>query len=171
MGSTWKTLKDLTFKPGSSQNGRFREETGGRELPSQNESLPFKTGELEHMNYPCKRSNQEMYKFGRLLAKFSTKHGIMLLQFISFIWKVRHKNFWKKKEKGHLKSFQIWSFFGGLLLPPWGWQNYRKKLNKLFSLKFSLKKETASFQHKILLNLRFCYNLLYIKEYEAAGLW
>ena len=36
VGSTWKTLKDLTFKPGSSQNRRFLKETGGRELPSQN---------------------------------------------------------------------------------------------------------------------------------------
>ena len=52
MGSTWKTLKDLTFKPKSSQNGRFLEETGGPELPSKNGSLPFITGELEHLIQP-----------------------------------------------------------------------------------------------------------------------
>ena len=34
--STWKTLKDLTFKPGSSENKRFLEETRGQELLSQN---------------------------------------------------------------------------------------------------------------------------------------
>ena len=34
--STWKNDKDLTFKPGSSQNRRFQEETGGRELSCQN---------------------------------------------------------------------------------------------------------------------------------------
>ena len=45
-----KYSKYLTFKSGSSQNGRFQEKTGGRELPYQNESLPFKTGELEHMH-------------------------------------------------------------------------------------------------------------------------
>ena len=39
----------MTFKSGSSQNGRFQGETGGRELPTQNGSLSFKTGELEHM--------------------------------------------------------------------------------------------------------------------------
>ena len=39
----------LTFKPGSSQNGRFQEGPGGRELSSQNENFPFQTGELEHM--------------------------------------------------------------------------------------------------------------------------
>ena len=50
MGWILKTLKDLTFKPRSFQNRRFLEETGGQELPSQNESLPFKTGELEQMN-------------------------------------------------------------------------------------------------------------------------
>ena len=43
--------KDLTFKPGSSQNGRFQEETGRRELSSQKGSLPFKMGELEHMQF------------------------------------------------------------------------------------------------------------------------
>ena len=32
------------------QNGRFRDQTGGREETSQNESLPFKTGGLEHMS-------------------------------------------------------------------------------------------------------------------------
>ena len=31
------------------QNGRFRDQTGGRETASQNGSLPFKTGGLEHM--------------------------------------------------------------------------------------------------------------------------
>ena len=35
--------------PGSSQNGRFQEEMGGRELSSQSGRLPLKTGELEHM--------------------------------------------------------------------------------------------------------------------------
>ena len=37
------------FKSGSSQNGRFSETTEGRELSSQNSKLPFKTGELEHI--------------------------------------------------------------------------------------------------------------------------
>ena len=46
--STWKIHKDLTFKPESSQNGRFQEETGRRELFTQNGSLMFKTEELEH---------------------------------------------------------------------------------------------------------------------------
>ena len=50
MWSTWKTHEDLTFKPGWSQNDTFEEETGGRELSFQNKSLPFKTGELEHMH-------------------------------------------------------------------------------------------------------------------------
>ena len=35
--------------PGSSQNGRFQEEMGGRDLSSQSGSLPLKTGELQHM--------------------------------------------------------------------------------------------------------------------------
>ena len=52
--STWKIHKCLTFKPGSSQNGRFQEEKGEQELSSQNRSLPFKTAESEHMNdEPC----------------------------------------------------------------------------------------------------------------------
>ena len=50
MWSTWKFNKYLTFTPGLSQkNGRFQEETWWRELSSPNVSLPFKTGELEHM--------------------------------------------------------------------------------------------------------------------------
>ena len=38
-----------------SQNGRFQEETGGRELSFENGRLPFKTGELKHMVL-CKSS-------------------------------------------------------------------------------------------------------------------
>ena len=38
------------FKPGCYQNDTFEEEMGGRELSFQNGSLPFKTGELEHMS-------------------------------------------------------------------------------------------------------------------------
>ena len=40
---------DLTFKSGSSQTKSFLEETGEWELSSENENLPFKMGELEHM--------------------------------------------------------------------------------------------------------------------------
>ena len=39
----------LSFKPGSSQNGKFQEGMGGLKLSSQNGSLLLKTGELEHM--------------------------------------------------------------------------------------------------------------------------
>ena len=42
----YKKLKIWTCFP---QNGRFRDQTGGRETTSQNRSLPFKTGGLEHM--------------------------------------------------------------------------------------------------------------------------
>ena len=42
----YKKLKIWTCFP---QNERFRDQTGGRETTSQNGSLPFKTGELEHM--------------------------------------------------------------------------------------------------------------------------
>ena len=58
--------------PGLSQNRRFQEEMGGRELSSQSGSLPLKTGELEHM-----RSNFAIYvgiftknlKFGHVSLK------------------------------------------------------------------------------------------------------
>ena len=42
----YKKLKIWTCLP---QNGRFRYQTGGRKTTSQNGSLPFKTGGLEHM--------------------------------------------------------------------------------------------------------------------------
>ena len=42
----YKKLKIWTCFP---QNGRFRDQTGGQERTSQNGSLPFKTGGLEHM--------------------------------------------------------------------------------------------------------------------------
>ena len=37
--STWKILKYLTFKPQSSQNGRFQEGMGGQELSFQKERV------------------------------------------------------------------------------------------------------------------------------------
>ena len=45
----YKKLKIWTCFP---QNGRFQDQTGGRETTSQNGSLPFKTGRLEHMWNP-----------------------------------------------------------------------------------------------------------------------
>ena len=42
----YKKLKIWTCFP---QNGRFQDQTGGRETISQKGSLPFKTGGLEHM--------------------------------------------------------------------------------------------------------------------------
>ena len=42
----YKKLKIWTCFP---QNRRFQDQTGGRDTTSQNESLPFKTGGLEHM--------------------------------------------------------------------------------------------------------------------------
>ena len=45
----YKKLKIWTCLP---QNGRFWDQTGGRERTSQNGSLPFKTGGLEHMKIP-----------------------------------------------------------------------------------------------------------------------
>ena len=36
MWMTGKTHEDLTFKPRSSQNGKFQKETGEREVTSQN---------------------------------------------------------------------------------------------------------------------------------------
>ena len=50
---TWKIHKYLTFKSGSSQNGRFQEETH-----YQNGSLRFQTGELEHMHYEIANRKQ-----------------------------------------------------------------------------------------------------------------
>ena len=47
--STRKIYKYLTVKSRSPQNGKFQGETGGQELSSQNGSLLFKPGELEHM--------------------------------------------------------------------------------------------------------------------------
>ena len=43
----YQKLKIWTCFP---QNGRFRDETGGRETTSRNSSLLFKTGGLEHMH-------------------------------------------------------------------------------------------------------------------------
>ena len=40
MISTWYIYKDLTVKSRSFENGRFQDETGGRELLSQNGSVP-----------------------------------------------------------------------------------------------------------------------------------
>ena len=42
----YKKLKIWTCFP---QNGRFQDQTGGRETISQNGSFPLKTGGLEHM--------------------------------------------------------------------------------------------------------------------------
>ena len=42
----YKKFKIWTCFP---QNGRFRDQTGGRETTSQNRSFPFKTGGLEHI--------------------------------------------------------------------------------------------------------------------------
>ena len=42
----YEKLKIWTCFP---QNGRFRDQTGGREIISHNGSLPFKTGGLEHI--------------------------------------------------------------------------------------------------------------------------
>ena len=42
----YKTMKIWTCLP---QNGRFRDQTRGQETTSQNGSLPFKTGGLEHI--------------------------------------------------------------------------------------------------------------------------
>ena len=42
--------KYLTFKPELSQNGRFQKKMCRRDLSSENGSLPFKTGELEHIH-------------------------------------------------------------------------------------------------------------------------
>ena len=47
--STRKIYKYLTVKSRSPQNGKFQGETGGQELSSQNGSLLFKPGELDHM--------------------------------------------------------------------------------------------------------------------------
>ena len=44
--NVYKKMKIWTCFP---QNRRFRDQTGGRETISQNGSLPFKTGGLEHM--------------------------------------------------------------------------------------------------------------------------
>ena len=61
--SARKDQKDLTFNPGSSQNGRFQEETGERELSSKNGSISFKTEELEHMQIVV------LYSLSSLLRK------------------------------------------------------------------------------------------------------
>ena len=45
----WNFYKKLKIWTCFSQNGRFRDQTGGQEITSQNGSLPFKTGGLEHM--------------------------------------------------------------------------------------------------------------------------
>ena len=44
-----KNLETSDIKVRISQNERFQKETGGRDLSSQNGSLPFKTGKLEGM--------------------------------------------------------------------------------------------------------------------------
>ena len=46
----YKKLKIWTCFP---QNGRFRDQTGGRETTPQNVSLPFKTGGLEYILDRC----------------------------------------------------------------------------------------------------------------------
>ena len=60
MRATWKIHKCPTFKKGSSQNERFLKGPGGRKLSSQNGSLPFKTGELEHMVLLCHNSDSSI---------------------------------------------------------------------------------------------------------------
>ena len=45
----WNFFKKLKIWTCFAQNGRFRDQTGGRDTTSQNGSLPFKTGGLEHM--------------------------------------------------------------------------------------------------------------------------
>ena len=47
----WNFYKKLKIWTCFLQNGRFRDQTGGRETTSQNGSLPFRTGELECMSY------------------------------------------------------------------------------------------------------------------------
>ena len=63
--------KYLTFKPGSSQNVRFQEETGGRELSSQNGSLPFKTGELAHIVIELEPLKRELCSVLYVTSKLS----------------------------------------------------------------------------------------------------
>ena len=46
----WNFYKKLKIWICFAQNGRFRHQTGGWETTSQNLSLPFKTGGLEHMH-------------------------------------------------------------------------------------------------------------------------
>ena len=61
----------MTFKPGSSQSGRFQEETGRRELSSQKGSLPFKMGELEHMQFHDKENPQTLPNFYQENKRYS----------------------------------------------------------------------------------------------------
>ena len=50
MWSIWKIHKYLTFKPGLSQNGRFQEETWGRDLPSENRRIgTYAPHHLKHL--------------------------------------------------------------------------------------------------------------------------
>ena len=45
----WNFYRNLKIWTCFPQNGRFRDQTGRRETTSQEESLPFKTRGLEHM--------------------------------------------------------------------------------------------------------------------------
>ena len=45
----WNFYKQMKIGTCCPQNGRFRDQTGGRETASQNGSLPFKTEGLEHI--------------------------------------------------------------------------------------------------------------------------
>ena len=53
----YKKLKIWTCFP---QNGRFRDQTGGRETTSQNGSLLLKTGGVEHMQSASSKNSLEM---------------------------------------------------------------------------------------------------------------
>ena len=46
----WNFYKKMEIWTCFPQNGRFRDQTAGQETTSQNRSLPFKTGGLEHMH-------------------------------------------------------------------------------------------------------------------------
>ena len=56
MWSTWKIRKYLTFKPESSQNGRFREGAGGRELSSQDGRVGTYVCDTKEVQYLHKAS-------------------------------------------------------------------------------------------------------------------
>ena len=70
MWLTWKINTYLALWPGLSQNGIFQEGPGGWELSSQN-SLPFKVGELEHIDFV--QFHRYLWTYFVLLLSKSTK--------------------------------------------------------------------------------------------------